>query len=61
MHPAAIQLTKAIHEGYLKKKGYRLVSNSRRVYEKARANYKDMPSADPASEDWGGQLLRIAR
>lgn len=34
---------------------------SRNVYKKVRANYKDMPSADPASEDWGGQLLRIAR
>jgi hypothetical protein len=34
---------------------------SRRVYEKTRANYKDMPPADQASEDWGGQLLREIR
>jgi hypothetical protein len=30
MHPAAIQLTKDIHEEYLKEKGYRLVANTLR-------------------------------
>jgi hypothetical protein len=34
---------------------------SRRVYEKARADYKDMPHADQKSEDWGGQLLKAVR
>ncbi len=34
---------------------------SRRVYEKARTDYKDMPPADQTSEDWGGQLLRTVR
>ena len=34
---------------------------SRRVYEKARADYEDMPPADHKSEDWGGQLLKVVR
>ena len=34
---------------------------SKRVYEKSRVNYKDMPPADQTLEDWGGQLLRVAR
>jgi hypothetical protein len=34
---------------------------SRRSYEKARANYPDMPAPDPALEDWGAGLLKEIR
>ncbi len=34
---------------------------SRRIYEKARTDYKDMPPADQTMEDWAGQLLRAVR
>jgi hypothetical protein len=32
----------------------------RRTYEKARANYPDMPEPDTSAEDWGAELLRAA-
>jgi hypothetical protein len=46
-----------VEETYLVKS--RLVG--RRSYEKARANYSDMPPADISIEDWGKDLLRDLR
>lgn len=45
-----------IQESYFYKK--KLVG--RRAYEKARANYPDMPEPDTGAEDWGTEVLRAA-